>query len=76
TFYKGIKEALDKNRPCAVLLTAGLTKWHWVIAVGYREYITGEKYIQVINGWRNSSDQFFKLKDGSKIVSATEYWLE
>ena len=75
-FYKGIKEAVDNNRPCAVLLTAGVAQWHWVIAVGYREYATGERYIQIINGWKNSSNQFFKIKNGAKIVSATEYWIE
>ncbi|NLJ89597.1 MAG: hypothetical protein GX323_01740 [Clostridiales bacterium] len=75
TFYKGIKEAIDKNRPCAILLTAGIAKWHWVIGVGYREYTTGERYIQVVNGWRNSSNQFFKVGDGAKIVSVTEYWI-
>ncbi len=73
--YKGIKEAVAMNRPCGVLLTAGIANWHWVIAVGYREYANGEKYIRVINGWENSSNQFFKIKNGAKIVSATEYWI-
>lgn len=75
-FYKGIKEAIDKDRPCAVLITAGIAKWHWVIAVGYREYMNGEKYIQIINGWKNSSKQFFKIGGGARIISAAKYWIE
>ncbi len=75
-FYKGIKAAIEKNRPCAVLLSAGIAQWHWVIAVGYREYVNGEKYIQIINGWRNSSNQFIKVGSRAKIVSATQYWVE
>lgn len=74
--YKGIKESIDRNRPCAVLISVGINKWHWVIAVGYREYQTGEKHIQIINGWENTSGQFFQIKNGPKIISATEYWIK
>ena len=67
-FYKGIKAAIEKNRPCAVLLSAGIAQWHWVIAVGYREYVNGEKYIQIINGWRNSSNQFIKVGSRANVI--------
>lgn len=74
--YNGIKKAIANNRPCGVLLAAGILDWHWIIAIGWREYPDGDKYLQIINGWNNSTQKFFKLKNGARLVSATEYWIE
>lgn len=74
--FKEIKKSIDENQILGVLLFNGILNWHWVIAVGYREYENGEKYLQVVNGWENSSSIFFKLNDGVVLVFATKYWIE
>lgn len=73
--FKEIKNSIDENNILGVLLFNGIFNWHWVLAVGYREYENGERYLQIVNGWENSSNVFFKLNSGVGLVFATKYWI-
>lgn len=46
---------------------------HWILVVGYRECDNGEKYLQIVNGWNNTSKIFLKLNLETKIFSARKY---
>lgn len=74
--FNGIKKAIANQKPCGVLLAAGILDWHWVICVGWREYSTGEKYLQIVNGWNNSANYFFKVNNNVRLRSTTEYGID
>lgn len=70
-----VKTALNNNRPLATLLADGLLNWHWVLTVGYREYTSGDFYMQIVTGWRNGIDRYYKPGTGSAWWSSTQYWV-
>lgn len=74
--YAGIIDAISKDHPCGVLLENSLLDWHWVIAVGYRDYGGTGRYMRIVNGWDDSIDVFYKANTGSGWVSTTEYWVQ
>lgn len=49
---------LKNNRMCIVLLSAGIVDWHYVNAIGYREYDSGSKYLRIVDNWNNSYNKF------------------
>lgn len=67
--------AIDKGRPCALLLQEAMYSWHWILAVGYRNYTEGGKYFQIVDGWSNNATRYYKPGVGSVWVSMTEYWV-
>lgn len=73
--FDGIKSATKKGRPCGILLADGITAWHWIISVGYREYTNSGNYIRVMDGWNRDVNRFYKPGSGSLWISATEYWV-
>lgn len=73
--YSGLQKAISNNKPCALLLCASPLHWHWVVAVGWRQYSTGEKFIRIVTGWDNSSDYFCRYHGGSIITSIAQYWI-
>lgn len=73
--FENVKDALNKNRPCSVLLSASLLNWHWIMAIGWREYESGEKYIQIVDSWTKNDYRFYKVKKSGIIISSTEYWI-
>lgn len=73
--YDGIKAAVKNGCPCAVLLADGLLQWHWVLAVGYREYTSGEVYLRLVSGWHRAADRFYKPETGSVLLGAVEFWI-
>lgn len=68
--------AIDNGRPCGLLLEDALFSWHWILAVGYRNYTSGDKYFQIVDGWNNNADRFYKPGEGSNWISMTEYWVK
>lgn len=77
---RALREALRQGRPCALLLAGGPLDWHWVLAVGWREYPSGERYVRVADGWNRGADRFLPLPGQGKpvpvLISAAAYWLE
>lgn len=71
----GVKTAIKRDRPCAFLLADGIVEWHWILAVGYREYESGETYMRIVDGWSNNADVYYKTASGSVWWSATQYWV-
>lgn len=70
-----LKDAVTKDRPCAMLLADGIVTWHWILGLGWREYISGDQYIQVMDNWRRTTNRYYNPGDGSLWVSAREYWV-
>lgn len=70
----GLRAAVSGGHPCALLLADGLFQWHWVLAVGYREYAAGETYLRLVTGWHRRADRFYKPDSGSVVLSAAELW--
>ncbi len=73
--YNQLKKAIDNNHICTILLMNALFDWHWVLAVGYRQYANGDKYIRIVDSWHNSINRYYKLRAQTKWWAATEYWL-
>ncbi|WP_024854187.1 hypothetical protein [Mediterraneibacter gnavus] len=69
------KTAIDKNRPCGILLAEGIVNWHWILGVGWREYSSGNFYMRIVDGWDGTANRFYKPYSDSLWISATEYWL-
>lgn len=74
--FEKIKVAIKNNRPCAVLLSASPENWHWVMVIGFREYKTGEKYLQILDSWNKNENNFYKMGQGGVFILATEYWID
>lgn len=74
--FSGVETALKNNRPCGILLENGLFSWHWIIAVGYRNYNSGDNYIQVMNNWKPNINIYYMANNGSAWVSRTQYWVD
>lgn len=72
--FGGLQAAIAARRPCGVLLAGGLADWHWVLAVGWRQYADG-RYLRIVDGWHNTADRFYKLNAKALCVAATQYWL-
>ncbi|MBF7097556.1 hypothetical protein [Alkalibacter mobilis] len=73
--YEKIKEAVNRGNPLGLLLSNGFTNWHWVMVVGWREYETGDNYLNIVDGWNNSINRFYKINSRSIWWMATEYWI-
>ncbi|NLC54946.1 MAG: hypothetical protein GX769_03590 [Erysipelothrix sp.] len=74
--FKKVKTSLAKGQPLAVLLTTGILDWHWVMAVGWREYSCGERYLRVITGWDFTSNKFYRINKSAYLWSITKYWID
>lgn len=74
--FDSFRMAIDNDRPCAVILSASLFNWHWILAVGWRIYDSGEKYIQIVDGWNGNSNRFYKIDSTIPFVLSTQYWME
>ncbi len=73
--YSALKTATSNGRPCGILVTGGITEWHWVVSTGWREYTSGGKYIRVVTGWENFANNFYLWGD-STVWSMTEYYIQ
>lgn len=73
--FNEIKNAIDNNYIVGILLSNGILDWHWVLAIGYREYENGDIYMRIINGWDNTADIFYKINSGAFWFSATKYYI-
>ena len=84
--FKEIKRALDDGCPCALLLANDLFHWHWVLAVGYREYegtdylevsetkvMEPGNYLRIADSWRHQADTFYRIGKGSNLLLARAY---
>lgn len=60
-----IKNSIDNNNPCAMLLMDALFNWHWVLVVGYKD-----EYLQIIDNWHRDTNRFYKINVGSKFISS------
>lgn len=72
--FDNLKKAIGKKRPCALILSSALINWHWILAVGWRVYDSGEKYIQIVDGWNGNATRFYKIDSNLPFVLSTQYW--
>lgn len=71
--FSELKQSINNNRPLGLLLYDGILNWHWVMAVGWREYNNGDQYIRIVDGWNATSNKYYKINSGSAWWSATSY---
>ena len=72
--YELYKIAIRQNKPCGVLLADAYNEWHWILGIGYRNYIDFPgQYMHAIDGWNNATNRYFKMNSGTAWISATEY---
>jgi len=45
--FFGIKSAADNNQIQGILLANGIVSWHWILALGYRQYNSGGNYMRI-----------------------------
>lgn len=69
------KKEIDSGHIVAILIASGIVSWHWIVGIGYREYVDGEFYAQIIDGWNNTSDKFYKLNNGKSWISARSFYI-
>lgn len=69
------KSEIDKGNVIAILIARGIVQWHWVLGVGYIEYEDGNFYAQIIDGWHNSCDKFYKIKNNKSWLSARSFYI-
>ena len=62
--FSAVVTAIGKGRPCCLLLGDTLTDWHWVLAVGWRQYSVGGNYFQIVTGWKRTDKYFYKINSG------------
>ncbi|OKL46207.1 hypothetical protein BSR29_08145 [Boudabousia liubingyangii] len=73
---KALKFGVRNNLIQAALLVDGLFNWHWVLVVGYRQYQDGRLFLQLVNGWEQTTEKYYEVGAGSFWMSSTTYWLE
>ena len=73
--FKSIQAAISNNRPLGILLTNNIASWHWVMAIGWKQYDSSGKYLRIVDGWNNTSDKYYKINSSSILWSSTEYWI-
>ncbi len=72
TGYSSVKSGIASNHMSTILLCGNLTNWHMVLALGYREYSDGTKYIRIVDGWETNTMRFI----ASNNISANyETWI-
>lgn len=74
--FGDMKAAVDAGHPCGLLLAESLISWHWVTCIGYREYESGENYLEILDGWNKNIRRFYKINSGSKLLGGSEYYAE
>ncbi|MGI5949987.1 hypothetical protein [Peptoniphilus sp.] len=67
------KEEIENGHIVAILIAKGIVNWHWILGVGFREYEDGNFYAQIIDGWNNTSDKFYKLNNDKSWISARSF---
>ena len=61
-----LKSAISSDKPVGMLLLDSPSSWHWVLAVGYREYLSdSSQYARIVDGWNNTCNKFYKINDGA-----------
>lgn len=72
--FEGIQEAVKNNRPCGILLADALNNWHWVVCIGW-QLCGPQPYMQIVNGWANTTNRYYMGNSGSLWISTTQYWV-
>ncbi|MCD7880692.1 MAG: hypothetical protein LUG47_03265 [Clostridiales bacterium] len=72
--FSDVVTAIGNNRPCCILLENSASSWHWVLAVGWRQYSSGGNYFQIVTGWSRTDKYFYKVNSVSTWVSGASIW--
>ena len=57
-------------------VSKSLSNWHWIICIGYREYSDGKLYMQIVDGWNNRIDRYYRPGYGSAWIASTQYYIK
>lgn len=67
-----ISSALRRGHIVVLLLRDGLFHWHWVLAVGERVYVSGRRYLMVMDGWHRCHPRYLETTRRGNLVYALE----
>ena len=70
---KGLEDfekSIAKNRPVAMMVNAGITKWHWILVIGIRKYDDGDVYLKILDGWNKRTDRYLKYEGRETYIRA------
>lgn len=65
-----IEAAVRDKTPVALLVNAGITKWHWILVVGIRKYMNGDIYLNILDGWNKRRDRYLKFTGRESFIRA------
>lgn len=71
--YEQLKAAIAEEKPVVILLSTQGLHWHWVMAVGWREFPNGERYLRIVDNWRPTSERYYKLPRQAEWLSAEAF---
>ncbi len=64
--FSSFQTAIRNGRPSMLYLENSLMDAHWVLAVGYRTYTSGNDYMRVVNGWTANANRYY-LHNSSNV---------
>ena len=70
---KGLEDfekCIAKNKPVAMMVNAGITKWHWILVIGIRKYDDGKIYLNILDGWNKRTDRYLKYEGRETYIRA------
>ncbi len=71
--YEQLKTAITEGKPVCILLSTHGFHWHWVMAVGWREFPNGERYLRIVDNWRPTAERYYKLPEKAEWISAYKF---
>lgn len=74
--YEQLKNAIAEGQPVTILLSSHGLHWHWVMAVGWREFPNGERYLRIVDNWRPTSERYYKLPKDAEWISASSFVID
>lgn len=58
----GIKSELEGGRPVALMVHGDGLDFHWILAIGYKDYGNGTVYLNLVDNWNKRHDRYLKVK--------------
>ena len=64
------EQCIAENKPVAMMVNAGITKWHWITVIGIRKYKDGAIYLNILDGWNKRTDRYLKYNGRETYIRA------
>lgn len=74
--FDDMEQCISDGIPFAMMVNAGITKWHWILVKGIRKYEDGSIYLNILDGWNKRSDRYLKYEGRQTYIRAIKPILE